>query len=246
MSEYINKVVNASGEYAAPVDTIEEEETEERKEAPEGYHYMPDGELMKDSAHEAAALEKESDDPCWKGYVQVGMKKKNGKKVPNCVPSAASIDEIVASVNSEFGHSRRVREEDAYQVARKACDKYSYLGDTEELELAILWEVFTYVEYATEGVSEDLEDLSEYSILLPAGHPGRESSIADSLEWVYGAPDLDDFAKEALLSAFDIGSGGIEVLHATTRLEVLMASGGLSEVTVSHLEALKKKHTKDS
>lgn len=23
---------------------------------------------------------------CWKGYVQVGMKMKNGKKVPNCVP----------------------------------------------------------------------------------------------------------------------------------------------------------------
>jgi hypothetical protein len=27
------------------------------------------------------------EDPCWKGYTQVGMKLKNGKKVPNCVPS---------------------------------------------------------------------------------------------------------------------------------------------------------------
>lgn len=24
--------------------------------------------------------------PCWKGYEMVGMKKKGGKKVPNCVP----------------------------------------------------------------------------------------------------------------------------------------------------------------
>ena len=24
--------------------------------------------------------------PCWDGYEQIGMKKKNGKKVPNCVP----------------------------------------------------------------------------------------------------------------------------------------------------------------
>lgn len=24
---------------------------------------------------------------CWKGYKMVGMKKKNGKEVPNCVPS---------------------------------------------------------------------------------------------------------------------------------------------------------------
>ena len=24
--------------------------------------------------------------PCWKGYEMVGMKKKGGRKVPNCVP----------------------------------------------------------------------------------------------------------------------------------------------------------------
>jgi len=24
--------------------------------------------------------------PCWKGYKQIGMKVKNGKEVPNCVP----------------------------------------------------------------------------------------------------------------------------------------------------------------
>lgn len=28
----------------------------------------------------------ESKDPCWKDYEMVGMKDKNGKKVPNCVP----------------------------------------------------------------------------------------------------------------------------------------------------------------
>ncbi len=26
------------------------------------------------------------EDPCWKGYEQVGEKKKGGKEVPNCVP----------------------------------------------------------------------------------------------------------------------------------------------------------------
>lgn len=24
--------------------------------------------------------------PCWKGYEMIGMKKKGGRKVPNCVP----------------------------------------------------------------------------------------------------------------------------------------------------------------
>lgn len=29
---------------------------------------------------------KSTDDPCWKGYKQIGLKEKNGKQVPNCVP----------------------------------------------------------------------------------------------------------------------------------------------------------------
>jgi hypothetical protein len=28
----------------------------------------------------------DNENPCWKGYEMVGMKKKNGKEVPNCVP----------------------------------------------------------------------------------------------------------------------------------------------------------------
>jgi hypothetical protein len=28
----------------------------------------------------------EKKDPCWDGYQQLGVKKKNGKEVPNCVP----------------------------------------------------------------------------------------------------------------------------------------------------------------
>ena len=33
---------------------------------------------------------KEDGDPCWKDYEMVGMKTKNGKKVPNCVPKGSS------------------------------------------------------------------------------------------------------------------------------------------------------------
>lgn len=31
-------------------------------------------------------VEKMKDDPCWKNYQMVGMKKKGGRSVPNCVP----------------------------------------------------------------------------------------------------------------------------------------------------------------
>ena len=29
-------------------------------------------------------------DPCWKNYEQVGMKTKDGEKVPNCVPKKSA------------------------------------------------------------------------------------------------------------------------------------------------------------
>jgi hypothetical protein len=31
-------------------------------------------------------------DPCWSGYQMVGMKKKNGKEVPNCVPANEEVE----------------------------------------------------------------------------------------------------------------------------------------------------------
>lgn len=34
----------------------------------------------------ATSKKKSSGDPCWEGYEQVGMKMKNGKLVPDCVP----------------------------------------------------------------------------------------------------------------------------------------------------------------
>ena len=36
---------------------------------------------------------KEIYEDCWAGYKQIGMKKKNGKEVPNCVPEEEEIEE---------------------------------------------------------------------------------------------------------------------------------------------------------
>jgi hypothetical protein len=57
------------------------------KPIPKGYHLMSNGAIMKDSEM------KEAKDPCWIGYKQVGMKKKNGKEVPNCVPEEVDLEE---------------------------------------------------------------------------------------------------------------------------------------------------------
>ena len=39
----------------------------------------------------AQYLEEKKKDPCWKGYQMVGMKDKDGRKVPNCVPEATEV-----------------------------------------------------------------------------------------------------------------------------------------------------------
>jgi hypothetical protein len=41
-----------------------------------------------------AMQEAELKDACWKGYTAVGMKMKNGKKVPNCVPTQEEVEQI--------------------------------------------------------------------------------------------------------------------------------------------------------
>lgn len=236
--DYIENVLLATGGHAAPVENLSEE-------IPEGYHRMPDGTIMKDSEHEdEAALEKNSDDPCWSGYVQVGMKTKNGKRVPNCVPSSASIDEIVAAANSNFGESRHVSNETAYAVARNACDKYSYLSD-DELESAILWDLHNFIEYATTGtISEDDVDSLEFAQFLPEGHPSIESSLVASLAWVAGASELDEPVRNVVFNAFSEEADDITTLHAATRLKAIIASGAISEDTQEHLNSITSGHFK--
>jgi hypothetical protein len=59
-------------------------------------------ELAKMSSKLKTTLESINEaDPCWKGYQQIGMKKKNGKEVPNCVPE--SVNEVASRTAMEIG-----------------------------------------------------------------------------------------------------------------------------------------------
>lgn len=50
--------------------------------------------------------EKEKDDPCWKGYKQIGMKKKGKKQVPNCVPE--QVEEGYMSPEQQAAHNEKI------------------------------------------------------------------------------------------------------------------------------------------
>lgn len=49
-------------------------------------------------------LEEKKKDPCWTGYEAIGMKEKNGKKVPNCVPVKEENELDEAATADAKGH----------------------------------------------------------------------------------------------------------------------------------------------
>ena len=54
------------------------------------YLAAKDKAIKKAMGKEESSDHKEDGDPCWKDYEMVGMKTKNGKKVPNCVPKGSN------------------------------------------------------------------------------------------------------------------------------------------------------------
>jgi hypothetical protein len=61
------------------------------------------GEIGESYFNEAGNAYGGGEDPCWKGYEQVGMKTKNGKQVPNCVPvNEAWMWELVDELAEDF------------------------------------------------------------------------------------------------------------------------------------------------
>jgi hypothetical protein len=75
--------------------------------------------------------EKSKDDPCWDGYIQKGMKKKNGKMVPNCVSineELVSLDEVFDSAYPHKYHGEEPGMGHIYtfQVPSKSLKKKTY------------------------------------------------------------------------------------------------------------------------
>ena len=69
----------------------------------------------------------EDENPCWKGYKQVGMKEKDGRQVPNCVPVEEELSEMKVNKSkvdktykSVLNHMRKVikklNDDEMYEV----------------------------------------------------------------------------------------------------------------------------------
>ena len=70
---------------------------------------------------------------CWKGYKQVGMKDKNGKKVPNCVPENNEDMSLAPKGKGREGAKKLYKEDEVDEVvtpAQRMARKQAYLKKT--------------------------------------------------------------------------------------------------------------------
>lgn len=101
---------------------------------------VEDLEILAEKSHLHANYKKkgmkEDDDPCWDSHQQVGMKKKGGKMVPNCVPkeeveqeeeviaeeTVAEFEQEVNATYTHFVHGTRAALQQMWEKAQQGSD----------------------------------------------------------------------------------------------------------------------------
>lgn len=69
---------------------------------------------------------------CWKGYKAVGLKDKDGKKVPNCVPESVELTEEMHELGIDHRYEKdKAKQKHVYTVLSKHGAKASAAGDKE-------------------------------------------------------------------------------------------------------------------
>ena len=68
----------------------------------------------------------EDENPCWKGYEQIGMKMKDGKKVPNCVPTTEQkLRKVIRRIIKEE-QKVLIKEDLQSNIVQQLNDKYDF------------------------------------------------------------------------------------------------------------------------
>lgn len=137
-------------------------------------------------------LEELKNDPCWKGYEMVGMKDKNGKSVPNCVP----IKENEASNNYMFWQNLNtihhavgeLLKMDAKQLDMILSDGNGWALDHVSTSADDIEEVYHFLEGSINESHKDSDD--EYTIKT-------DEELLEFLQFVKEDLVLNENLKEA-------------------------------------------------
>jgi hypothetical protein len=144
------------------------------------------------------AFIEEKNDPCWDGYEQIGMKKKNGKEVPNCVPVNEETKYVVKGKSPFYkqDHYINTHETPKSQLIKKHIKNATHMDLETAKKVAKEWESHPN-KYKTEVVP-----VNEETEIDEATYKGREVSLNKPMPGdvkkskVYVDPDGDGKAQK--------------------------------------------------
>jgi hypothetical protein len=143
-------------------DETSEEEEEVRVDDEESDEDKDKKHLDTEETHEV----KDEENPCWEGYRQEGMKEKDGKQVPNCVPVEAK-DEAVNVTDSDETKEEGEKEMDKFDAVLDKMNKIQAIEDEDfraQLKDALLSELTETTTKVEDESNEALEDFKNVKV----------------------------------------------------------------------------------
>jgi hypothetical protein len=133
-------------------------------------------------------------DPCWKGYKQIGMKKKGGKEVPNCVPEEEELERGIEEMMGQFSEASN----DCDETCPKSCPDCGGTGDPEKYKAEKDLDE-AYVKTSKDAI-DTLGALRKIGKSIETGDGEYEGNLAnmyvndvyDVISWVENNLDIND------------------------------------------------------
>ena len=99
--------------------------------------------------------------PCWKGYQQIGMKEKDGRQVPNCVPNESVVKEISGRTPKIFVKTAAVEKKIKELMADRKKAVVPYNKETDPKKKEMLKQIFIKLTKQIQGYEKNLVQLRD-------------------------------------------------------------------------------------
>jgi hypothetical protein len=169
------------------------------------------------------------DNPCWKGYEMVGMKTKNGKEVPNCVPTTEQIKEsVMSTLDLLKGESSDLKE-----FLKKVLSDSDFKDFKNDKEFHKFLKDFYINENMNEdtdiGHTDDEPDMLSSDLSVIARYASELEEMMDELSSKGTEIDLPHWWQAKIIKAKDYLVGAKHYLRAELENGVTESSDGASE-----------------
>jgi flagellar biosynthesis chaperone FliJ len=99
--------------------------------------------------------------PCWKGYQQIGMKEKDGRQVPNCVPNESVVKEISGRTPKIFVKTAAVEKKIKELMADRKKAVVPYNSETDPAKKEKLKQILIKLTNQIKGYEKNLIQLRD-------------------------------------------------------------------------------------